>query len=137
MDPSKKRDFSACGCCTRLHNLLGIAVRKANPELHQKATTYMRHHLKIARMRRDKFVQNQQIALANPDQVLTMIVDAMDHSKLDGPVVHRSMRWNKEVKEQTLAPCHLIGALTWGHCHADRQGRQIHQALHGVMQNPW
>ena len=123
MDPSKKRDFSLCGCCTRLHNLLGIAVRKADAELHKKATSYMRHHLQIARMRRDKFVQNQQIALANPDQVLTMIVDAMDHSKLDGPVVHRSMRWSKDVKEQTLAPCHLIGGLTWGHCNDDRHGR--------------
>ena len=123
MDPSKKRDFSLCKCCGLVKQLQMKAVKLGDPALHAQANRYLNHHLTIARMRRDKFVENQQDAMSNPAQVITMIADAMDHKKLDGPVLHRAVRWTKAAKEETFAPCHLIGAMTWGHCDEAKPGR--------------
>ena len=37
-----------------------------------------------------------------------------EHSKLDGPILPRGVRWSK-LKSDTVMPAHLVGVLTWGH----------------------
>ena len=114
LDPSKLRDFSVCSTCALNAHLRRQATANGNKPAFDYAMRSMDVHQKVVQARRHHFVWTQREASENPTQRVAMICDAMEHSKLDGPILPRCLRWSK-LKSETVMPAHLVGVLTWGH----------------------
>ena len=114
LDPSKLRDFSVCSTCALNATLRRQATANGNKPAFDYAMRTMDVHQKVVQARRHHFVWTQREASENPTQRVAMICDAMEHSKLDGPILPRCLRWSK-MKSETVMPAHLVGVLTWGH----------------------
>ena len=64
--------------------------------------------------RRHLFYKNQRLAALEPDVHLTIIVDAMAHHALDGPVLSRNIRWTKLTEKLVFKiPQHRERVLFW------------------------
>ena len=113
-DPAKKRDFKLCTCCGANAELRSKAVHKRDKDLFRQALVYQDLHIRLVMARRHLFYKNQRLALLEPDVHLTIIVDAMAHHALDGPVLSRNIRWTKLTEKLVFMGVHLQGALSWG-----------------------
>ena len=95
-DLQKKRDFKICGtCCTLAETRFG-AVAAANAALFHQQAVYMDVHTLVVAARRNLFMAHQRLAIAFPNEHLTVIFDAMAHNALDGPVLSRWAKMSKD-----------------------------------------
>ena len=79
-NPQKKRDFKICGTCSALAETRFGAVATANAALFHQQSVYMDVHTLVVAARRNNFMANQRLAMALPNEHLTMIFDAMAHN---------------------------------------------------------
>ena len=110
LDPSKLRDFRVCSTCALNAQMRRQATANGNKPAFDHAMRLVDVHQKAVQARRHHFVWTQREASDNTTQRLAMTCDAMEHSKLDGPILPCGVRWSK-LKSDTVMPAHLVHCL--------------------------
>jgi hypothetical protein len=109
----KKRDgdnFTRCGECDRLKSLQASSTRRSHVE--ELWDTKLNEHNAIARAHRELYYTNRNLSINEPEKVLTIIHDKMDHSKKAFP--HFSHK-NKSTEAFMKLPVSVTGMIAHGY----------------------
>jgi hypothetical protein len=109
----KKQDgdnFERCGECDRLKSLRASSTRGSCAEA--LWDTNLNEHNALARAHRELYYANRNISINEPEKVLTIIHDKMDHSKTASP--HLSHK-NKSMEAFMKLPVSVTGMIVHGH----------------------
>jgi hypothetical protein len=109
----KKRDgdnFARCGECDRLKSLRASSTRGSHAEA--LWDTSLNEHNALARAHRELYYANRNLSISEPEKVLTIIHDKMDHSKTASP--HLSHK-NKSTEAFMKLPVSVTGMIAHGH----------------------
>jgi hypothetical protein len=109
----KKRDgdnFARCGQCDRLKSLRASSTRGLRAE--GLWDTKLNEHNALARAHRELYYANRNLSISEPEKVLTIIHDKMDHSKTTSP--HLSHK-NKSTEAFMKLPVSVTGIIAHGH----------------------
>jgi hypothetical protein len=111
----KKRDgdnFAHCKECDRLKSLQGSSTRGSRAE--ELWDTKLNEHNAITHAHRELYYANRNLSISEPEKVLTIIHDKMDHSKTASP--HFSHK-NKSTEAFMKLPVSVTGMIA--HRHGD------------------
>jgi hypothetical protein len=109
----KKRDgdnFACCGECDRLKSLRASSTRGSRAE--ELWDLKLNEHNALARSHRELYYANRNLSISEPDKVLTIIHDMMDHSRTMSP--HFSYK-NKSTEAFMKLPVSVTGMIVHGH----------------------
>jgi uncharacterized C2H2 Zn-finger protein len=119
----KKRDgdnFVRCGECDRLKSLRASSTRRLRTE--ELWDMKLNEHNVLARSHRELYYANRNLSISEPEKVLTIIHDKMDHLKTTSP--HFSHK-NKSTETFMKLPVSVTGMIAHGHGDI----RYVHYAL--------
>jgi hypothetical protein len=112
-ESEKKRDgdnFARCGECDRLKSLRASSTRGSRTE--ELWDTKLNEHNALARAHRELYYANRNLSISEPEKVLTVIHDKMDHSKTAS--LHFSHK-NKRTEAFMKLPVLVTGMIAHGH----------------------
>ena len=113
-DAARKRDFATCSTCAAISAMRTQALKEKNRTLFLDCVAIMKEHMRCVTTRRRRYYEHIALSRQLPNEHLTIILDAMDHGKLDSPLWNSATRWDKSHKDLKYFPVHLMGALSFG-----------------------
>ena len=113
-DAARKRDFATCSTCAAISAMRTRALKEKNRILFLDCVAIMKEHMRCVTTRRRRYYEHIALSRQLPNEHLTIILDAMDHGKLDSPLWNSATRWDKSHKDLKYFPVHLMGALSFG-----------------------
>ena len=113
-DAARKRDFATCSTCAAISAMRTKALKEKNRTLFLDCVAIMKEHMRCVTTRRRRYYEHIALSRQLPNEHLTIILDAMDHGKLDSPLWNSATRWDKSHKDLKYFPVHLMGALSFG-----------------------
>ena len=113
-DAARKRDFATCSTCAAISAMRTKALKEKNRTLFLDCVAIMKEHMRCVTTRRRRYYEHIALSRQLPNEHLTIILDAMDHGKLDSPLWNSATRWDKSHKDWWLDERqHAIALSLW------------------------
>jgi len=114
-NPRKNETFGRCKTCCNLDAIKSSAALTGNKERYKESKALFSVHYTDFMSRRERHNKIMKEAVENPDEVLTICIDAIDKRKMQSPILPPSIRRDKSFAQMKRFPLVMVGAIAHGH----------------------